>query len=177
MNWLKTWVPKILTILFCITLLLVIGQSVFLFINNSRIMISFPFNADYGEGPILDQVMRLAHGQTIYPKDISQPPYIIGNYPPMYHLVQLPFALIFGPAFWYGRVINVISILLAAFFISATLYEINKDWVSAIIGGLLLMTIPYIISWSGFVRVDSFALGLSWAGIYFAVRAKGNQNH
>ena len=170
MNWFKTWVPKILTILICVALLLVIGRSIALFLDYNRTMIAFPFNADYGEGPILDQVMRLVRGKTIYPNDISQPPYIIGNYPPMYQLAQLPFALIFGPAFWYGRVINVVSLLAASFFIGATLYKINRDIVSAVIGGALLLTFPYIIHWSGFVRVDSFALGLSWAGIYFAIR-------
>ena len=173
MNWLKTWVPKILTIIVCIALLLVISQSLLQLFKYNITMIGFPYNADYGEGPILDQVMRLSKGKTIYPNDISQPPYIIGNYPPLYQLVQVPFALIFGPAFWYGRIINLISILAAAFFIGATLYEINKDIVSAVIGGLLLLTTPYIISWAGFVRVDSFALGLSWAAIYLAVRGIG----
>jgi len=173
MKWIKLWLPKILTVVVCVALLLVIGRSIWLFLDYNRTLIGFPFNVDYGEGPILDQVMRLANGETIYPKDISQPPYIIGNYPPMYHLVQLPFALIFGPAYWYGRVINLITILAAAFFIGATLYEINKDVVSAIIGGTLLLTFPYILHWSGFVRVDSLALGLSWAAIYTAVRGKG----
>ncbi|MEE4195383.1 MAG: glycosyltransferase family 39 protein, partial [Anaerolineae bacterium] len=174
MNWFKTWAPKILTLLTCLALLMILGRTVMLFFDYNRTMIGFPFNADYGEGPILDQVMRLAQGKTIYPNDISQPPYIIGNYPPMYHLVQLPFALIFGPAMWYGRVVNLVSILAAAFFIGATLYTINKDWIAAIIGGLLLLTIPYILHWSGFVRVDSLALGLSWAAIYSIVRGNGN---
>ena len=71
MNWLKTWVPKILTILVCIAILLVIGRSVWLFLDYNHALIGFPYNADYGEGPILDQVMRLAHGETIYPNDIS----------------------------------------------------------------------------------------------------------
>lgn len=173
MHWLKTWAPKIFTFIICIALLLVIGRSIWLFLDYTRTLISFPYNVDYGEGPILDQVMRLAHGESIYPQEISQPPYIVGNYPPMYQLVQLPFALIFGPAFWYGRVINLISIIATSALILATLYEINKDIVSAIIGGLLLLTMPYILHWTGFVRVDSLALGLSWAAIYSVVRGNG----
>ena len=175
MKWLKTWLPQILMVLVAAALLVVIGRSVWLFLDYNRQLIAFPFNVDYGEGPVLDQVMRLTRGETIYPRDISTPPYIIGNYPPMYHLVQLPFALIFGPAFWYGRVINLISLLAAAFFIGATLYEINKDLLSAVIGGALLLTFPYILHWSGFVRVDSLALGLSWAAIYTVVRGGGKR--
>jgi hypothetical protein len=170
MKLIRTWAPRILTIIAVLALVFMLGRALILFLDYNRILIGFPYNVDYGEGPILDQVMRLSRFENIYPNDISEPPYIIGNYPPMYQLVQVPFAWLFGPAFWYGRVINLVSILAAAFFIGSSLYTITKDTVAAVAGGLMLMVIPYILHWSGFVRVDSFALGLSWAALYFIIR-------
>ena len=51
--------------------------------------INFPFPLDYGEGPILDQVMRLLHGENIYRPDLAQAPWVMSNYPPLFHLLQL----------------------------------------------------------------------------------------
>jgi len=148
-----------------------------MFLNYMRILIPFPYNVDYGEGPILDQVIKLAHFKSIYPTDISQLPFTIGNYPPFYHLLQLPFAWIFGPAFWYGRLINLISLIGAAIFIGMVLYRFTQDWLASTVGGGFLLAIPYILHWSGFVRVDSLALGVSWAGLfvitYWPERRKG----
>jgi hypothetical protein len=170
MKWIKTWSPRLLTALASAALLLLLARATWMFLDYNRILIGFPFNVDYGEGPILDQVMRLSRFENIYPTDISQSPFTIGNYPPLYHLVQLPFAWIFGPAFWYGRVINLISLLAAAYFIGASLYAITKDTLSSLVGGSFLLAMPYILHWSGFVRIDSLALAVSWAGLYTVVR-------
>lgn len=170
MKKITTWGPRILLSLSAIALLLLLARAIWLYLDYMRILIAFPFTVDYGEGPILDQVMRLSRGETIYPVDISHAPFIIGNYPPVYHLLQLPFAWIFGPAFWYGRVINLLSICAAAYFIGASLYTISKNWGAAILGAALLPTIPFILHWSGFVRIDSLALALSWAALYVIIR-------
>ncbi len=169
MNWLKHWLPRGLTGLAAVVFGLALGRNVLLFLNYLRILIAFPYNVDYGEGPILDQVIRLSRFQSIYPTDISHLPFTIGNYPPLYHLLQLPFVWIFGPAFWYGRVINLLSLLAAAVFIGLIIYRLTKDWIGAIAGGAFLLSISYILHWSGFVRVDSLALGVSWAGLWAAV--------
>lgn len=175
MKRIMTWGPRILLSLSIIALLLLLARAIWLYLDYMRILIAFPFNVDYGEGPILDQVMRLSRGESIYPVDISQSPFIIGNYPPLYHLVQLPFAWIFGPAFWYGRVINLLSIGAAAYFIGASLYSITKNWFASLLSAALLPTIPYILHWSGFVRIDSLALALSWAALYVIIRCPGQR--
>ena len=169
MKQIREWLPKIITVLAVVALFLVVGRSVLLFLDYLRILIGFPYNVDYGEGPILDQVIRLANFESIYPTDIMQLPFTIGNYPPLYHLLQVPFAWIFGPAFWYGRILNLISLLAAAVFIGLILWRFTKDWLAAIAGGAFLLVMPYILHWSGFVRVDSLALGVSWAALFVVV--------
>lgn len=170
MKFFSRWLPPLAIGFTVLILALALGRALWLFLDYMRILIAFPYNVDYGEGPILDQVMRLARFQTLYPTDLSQPPFRVGNYPPLYHLLQLPFAWLFGPAFWYGRLINLLSILATALFIALALYTLSRDWMSAVIAGLLLPAIPFILHWSGFVRVDSLALAVSWAGLFFTVR-------
>jgi hypothetical protein len=145
-------------------------RSEIMFLKYNWTLINFPYNVDYGEGPILDQVVRLASFQNIYQRNFDHIPYTIGNYPPLYHIVQVPFAWIFGPAFWYGRLINLLSSLGTSILIGMTIYTLTRDWLGSIIGGLFLPAIPFILHWSGFVRVDCLALLLSWIGIYSAVR-------
>ncbi len=132
----------------------------------------FPYTLDYGEGQILDQVNRLAHFQPIYftSSTTQTAPYTIANYPPLYPLIQAPFVWIFGTAFWYGRLINLISILAAGVFIALILHTLTRNWVAGVIGGLTMLCMPHIILWAPFIRVDQLALGLSLAGLFIVVR-------
>ena len=166
----KRRLPIFLTGTAGLILVMVLGRSLILFVKYMVTLIVFPFSVDYGEGPVLDQVMRLAHFQSIYQNNISELPFTVSNYPPFYHLVQLPFAWIFGPACWYGRLINLLCILTVSLLIGLTIYHLSQDWLAAVAGGLLLPAFPYILQWAGFIRVDSLALAVSWAGVYVAVR-------
>jgi hypothetical protein len=53
--------------------------------------ITFPYPLDHGEGPLLDQAMRLARFENIYRRDLTLPPYTLANYPPLFPLAQAPF--------------------------------------------------------------------------------------
>jgi hypothetical protein len=165
----KRWGPRLLAAVAAIILLWQMSAGIILFFKHAWLAIKFPYPFDYGEGPILDQVARLAHFQNIYRRDISTPPYTITNYPPLYPLVQVVFYWIFGPHLWYGRLISLLSVLATAVFIGLTLYTITKNTIAAITGGLMLLVFPYILTWAPLTRVDSFALGLSWAGLYVLV--------
>src|SRR6266542_845833 len=98
--------------------------------------LGFPYPLDYGEGPILDQINRLAHFQPLYftTRATNVPPYTIVNYPPLYHLVQVPFMWIFGPALWYGRIISLLGVLAGAVSIALIIQTLTKNWVAGIVG-------------------------------------------
>ena len=51
--------------------------------------LAFPYPLNYGEGPLLDQSVRLAQFQTIYRTDLTVSPYD-ANYPPLFMLAQVP---------------------------------------------------------------------------------------
>src|SRR5260370_26528367 len=61
---------------------------------------------DYGEGPLLDQTMGLGHLESIYHVNPTSPPYTVSNYPPVYPLALSPLGRVWGPAFWYGRLLS-----------------------------------------------------------------------
>jgi trehalose/maltose transport system permease protein len=147
-----------------------LGLALFSFLYYGWSVITFPYPVDYGEGPLLDQVVRLAHFQNIYRTDLSQPPYTIANYPPLYLLVQVPFTWLFGPAYWYGRLISWLGMMAAAVFIGLTLHELTRDKRAAIIGGLTLLAIPYAAFWAPLTRIDPLALGLSMGALFGLVR-------
>lgn len=132
--------------------------------------LTFPYQIDYGEGPLLDQALRLTQGENIYQNDFARPPYTISNYPPVFLLLQAPFTWLFGPAFWYGRLISLVSALLAALFLGLTLHALTRDWLASLAGGLMLLAYPYVQFWSVLNRIDLLALALSWAAIYTTVR-------
>ncbi len=160
-------------IMFAIALLglaIQMGTALYEYGQHALAAVKFPYPLDYGEGPILDQVLHLSRFENIYRGDVSTPPYTISNYPPFFHLLQVPFAWLFGPAFWYGRVLSLVSAILAALMIGLTIHTITGDRIAAVIAGLTLLAFPYILRWSAFDRVDTLALALSWSGLFAIVR-------
>ena len=166
----RKWIPRILVAAASLVLLAALTRAFFMFLKYDWTLVTFPYPVDYGEGPILDQVMRMSRFQNIYRPNPTEPPFTISNYPPAYHLAQLPFAWIFGAAYWYGRGISMLSILAAGLLIGLTIHALTQDRLAAVFGGLTLFAIPYILHWSAFCRVDSFALALSLGGLYAIAR-------
>jgi hypothetical protein len=151
-------------------LLLAQAWAVSLFVRQGWEALSFPYPLNYGEGPLLDQAVRLAGFRNIYEGDLTTPPYVISNYPPLFPLVQAPFVWLFGPAFWYGRLISLASVAAVALFVGLTLHALTRDRLAAVAGGLLFPAMPYVVRWSSLARVDMLGLALSWAGLFVVVR-------
>ena len=137
----KTWIPRMLVGIAALVALYFLGRSTWYFIYYNWKTDTFPYSVDYGEGPILDQVMRLSKFQNIYKTDIEHLPFTITNYPPVYQLAQVPFAWIFGPEYWYGRMLSTLGVIAAAIFIALILVVVTKDWIAGILSGITLFAI------------------------------------
>ncbi len=146
------------------------GLGVVRFASHVWSAITFPYPLDYGEGPILDQAVRLGRLENIYPRDLSRPPYRVSNYPPLHLALQAPLTRLAGPAYWYGRGLAAGSVLLASAGIVLVLRALGGDWIAALTGGLLLPSFPHVVDWSRLDRVDGVALALSMAALVFAAR-------
>jgi len=120
---------------------------------------------DYGEAPLVDQAMRLAHGQNIYRADLSMPPFTISNYPPLYVAVMAPFVALFGPSFLFGRLISVIGAWVCAACLGLIVWQVGRDRVAAVLSGLSFLAFPFVVSWSSLARIDLLALALSLAAL------------
>jgi Dolichyl-phosphate-mannose-protein mannosyltransferase len=144
--------------------------AVLLFVRHGWDALAFPYPLNYGEGPLLDQSVRLAQFENIYRTDLSAPPYVVTNYPPLFMLAQVPFVWLFGPALWYGRLISLISVAAVALFVGLTLHALTRDRIAALAGALIFPAMPFVVRWSSLSRVDSLGLALSWAGLFVVAR-------
>lgn len=153
-----------------IMLLLFLSLAVSIFVIYEIMAVTHPYPLDYGEAPLVDQAMRLAAGQNIYRADVSTPPYTISNYPPGYVLVLTPFVKLFGPNFWAGRLISLLSSLAAGSCLALIVYEFSREKLAAWAAALLFWAIPYVVHWSTLLRIDLLALALSLAALTVLVR-------
>jgi hypothetical protein len=151
-------------------LLLVLVAAAGFFVADGVRVIRFPYPMDYGEGPLLDQTQRLGRLESLYRADLAAPPYTVSNYPPVYPLVLSPLGRLWGPAFWYGRLLSWLSIVAAAVFVGLILEALTRDRLAAVMGGLALLAFPPVAYWSSLYRVDALALALSLAGVWLVVR-------
>jgi hypothetical protein len=167
---LNHWAARAVLIAAFAVLLFQLAGGLWLFAQHGWAAVHFPYPLDYGEGPLLDQSLRLVRGENIYQPALDEPPFVIANYPPLFPLVQAPFAASFGAAFWYGRAISLLSVVVSALFIGLTLHRLTRDIAAAIAGALLLPSFAFVLHWSAFNRVDSLALVLACAALYAVAR-------
>lgn len=151
-------------------LLVVLLAVAALFAADTARVAAYPYPMDYGEGPLLEQTLRLGHLESIYRADLTAPPYTVSNYPPLYPAVLSPLARVWGPALWYGRLLSALSVMGAAGFVALILSALTGDRVAALVGGLVLLAFPPISYWASLYRVDALALALSLAGVWVVVR-------
>jgi hypothetical protein len=151
-------------------LLLFLSLAVTIFVIYEIMAVTHPYPLDYGEAPLVDQAMRLAAGQNIYRADVSTPPYTISNYPPGYVLSLALFVKLFGPNFWAGRLISLLSSLAAGSCLALIVYEFSREKLAAWAAALLFWAIPYVVHWSPLLRIDLLALALSLAALTVLVR-------
>jgi hypothetical protein len=85
-------------------------------------------------------------------------------------MIQVPLTWIAGPAFWYGRLISILSAVSAAGLIGLILNTLTGDRLAAATGGLTFLAFPYLLQGSVLNRVDALALALSLGGLYVSVR-------
>ena len=155
-----------INIIFFMTLAFII------FLIHGFINLGFQFPLDYGEGPLLNQALRITQGQSLYPSSLSSPPYLISNYPPVFVIINAFFVWIFGPGLLIGRLISFLSTIGTAIFIFLTLrifFPTHKT-ILLLPGAILFLIIPYVLEWASLFRIDMLALLFSMAGLYLVVR-------
>ena len=70
-------------------------------------LMNFPFDYDQGEGFELVDTIMFSQGQWPY-QNTDTYPFYSSNYPPLFHMIGVPFVWLFGPAYWYMRLLSFI---------------------------------------------------------------------
>lgn len=154
-----------------VMLLVLSVAALLLCLTYQFLAVTYRYPLDYGEAPLIDQAMRLASGQSIYRADISTPPYVISNYPPLYVLVLAGSVKLFGPAFSFivGRVVSMLSAWVSALCIAFIVNTATRDRFAALSAGLIFLAFPFVVYWSPLARIDLFALALSLSALTLVV--------
>ncbi len=141
-------------------LLAYLGLTIWLAISG----LAYPYQLDYGEGPMLEQAGLLARGLSIY-KPIEGYPYAFSNYPPLLQALSALLVPLFGLTYAVGRVWNVIAIAALTALIYHVVRRQGGDRVSAAVAALAFAGSPYIYRWAPLFRVDLPGLILGALGV------------
>ncbi|MBN2470336.1 MAG: hypothetical protein JXN59_06385 [Anaerolineae bacterium] len=106
-------------------------------------IIQFPFDYDQGEGFELVDTIMFSQGRWPY-QNTEVYPFYSSNYPPLFHIIAVPFVWLFGPAYWYGRVLAVLGTLVTAGAIGYAVYRAERHALLAAISGLAYLASNYI---------------------------------
>lgn len=139
--------------------------------------VHFPFEIDYGEGIVWQQMRLIMAGQGYGP--IDGWPAIVFHYPPVYHLLAGWTAALAGmDQLAAGRLVSIGCTLIAAGLvavISAGLARAEAGavarWGGGVLAALILIDIEPVRAWSLVMRVDMVFIALSLGGLWCGLRA------
>jgi hypothetical protein len=101
-------------------------------------LMRFPFDYDQGEGFELVDTIMFSRGQFPY-QDTNVYPFYSSNYPPLFHVIAAPFVWVFGPAYWYGRLLGFLGTLVTASAIAFAVYREGRHRWIALLSGLAFL--------------------------------------
>ena len=125
----------------------------------------YPFDLEWIEGGMVDQVQRLLHGQSMYvAPSISYVPFL---YPPIYFYFSALAALLFGIGLFPLRLVSFLASLVSFTTIFLIVRaETKNDWAAILSTGLFVATFRVTGAWLDIARVDSLFLALWLLFIY-----------
>ena len=138
----------------------------------------YPFELDYGEGIVLQQAL-LVTGPRAY-GDITQYPFIVFHYPPVYLLAVRAVAALGVDILVAGRLVSLASTaaILAMVFHGARLLASPLPGAARLCGAsfavMLVLSAPVIGWWGALARVDMLAVALSLAAVLLAAHSAGS---
>lgn len=133
--------------------------------------VTFPYQLDYGEGPILQIALRVAQGGDMYPP-VDRPPYLIASYLPLYYLLSALGVRLTGPSFLFGRLLSLAAAVAIAVFSALIVWDRTRHRFSAFLAGGLILAMPHFMVWATLMRVDMLALAFAVAGFYLFTRGR-----
>ncbi|MCY3867481.1 MAG: glycosyltransferase family 39 protein [Chloroflexi bacterium] len=118
--------------------------SLLIYLLYAANLIAFPYDYDQGEGFELHDTALFSRFQLPY-RDTERYPFYASNYPPLFHMMAAPFVWLFGPSYWYGRLLGFLASLVSA---AAIAYAVYRDgerqrWI-ALLAGLAFLSSNFV---------------------------------
>ncbi len=124
-------------ILMILALLALLFSLVMLVVHGANLML-FPYDYDQGEGFELVDTVLFSQFEWPY-RNTDSFPFYSSNYPPLYHVIAAPFVWIFGPAYWYGRLLSLLSAFVAAGAVGYAVHRETGHRLIALLSGLAFL--------------------------------------
>ena len=147
-----------------------------IYLKNAFDAVRYPFGLDYGEGIVWQQAL-LIPGPRMYGA-ITDAPFIVFHYPPVYHLAVRAAVLLGLDPLMAGRGLSVACTLaaagLCAWLVGCGISERVNSMarvVGCTIGALLPLSLGPVEYWSVLMRVDMLAIFLSILGVVLVVES------
>lgn len=137
--------------------------------------IANPYELDYGEGIVWQQMRMMFDGRGYAPIDGF--PSIVFHYPPLYHAAAYGASALGLDPLVAGRTVSFVSTLVAALLIGAICFQLaDRDrravrLICAATAAILALSWFPVLNWAPLMRVDMLACALSLGGLVLAMRA------
>ncbi len=137
--------------------------------------IQYPFELEWIEGGMVDQVLRIVNGQRVYgPPNIDFTPFL---YTPLYFYTSAAVTELFGGGFFPLRLVSCTASLLSFTLIYMIVKNETKNgWAAFISTGLFAATFRISGAWMDIGRVDSLFISL-WLLFIFFIRTQKSFAH
>ena len=139
--------------------------------------VAYPYELDYGEGIVLWQAAHVSTLTQAY-HPITQYPYIVFHYPPLYHAVSLAVSKLTGDLLLAGRLVSWLSTLGICLTLAWIVYRslpARAPKIAKTGGAILAAALPCGLKpmdWAQLMRVDMLALWLTFAGLAVFILGK-----
>ncbi len=126
--------------------------------------VAWPWQFDFTEGVNLNATQQLAAGQNIYlPSDPGS--FTSAPYTPVFFLLNLPFAWLFGPTLTSGRVISLLATLTVAVLLVYLVGRASRQWLAGLAAAAMWLSLSPVIVWSALYTQHIVALAFGMAGL------------
>jgi len=106
-------------------------------------LFQFPFDYDQGEGFELLDAIYFARGEWPY-RDAEVYPFYASNYPPLFHLLEVPLVWIFGPRLIAGRLLSAAATVALAAAVGLAVGRWTRRWPLGVWAGGMVLASNYV---------------------------------
>lgn len=142
-----------------------LGYDAFRLGVRAKDLLETPYSRDYGEGCVLAMVQLLAERGNYF-TSLRDYPFVHGNYPPVFPLLDLPFYLAFGPNLLAPRLLSLLATLGIVLVLGLLLRRETGRTLYASAFALAFVAPWFVQTWAALGRVDMLACLLSLLGLH-----------